>query len=222
MAKDDLDSTRAGQELDQAERWMGRDPRERKAAAWALGIALALHAGLLAARMPNWGPDPVRVDAPRELAMKVQFLEPPPPPPQPPKPEPPKPKTKKIPRPDTTPDEPEPVVEPEPPLAPDTSTAPAPAAPEQMGPVRVSPGQGPGLIKKVEPVYPPAARAARLQGTVVLDAVILKDGSVSDVTVVKSANPMFDRAASDALKKWRFTPGNQDVIMTLTVHFQLS
>ena len=60
-----------------------------------------------------------------------------------------------------------------------------------------------------------------MEGTVVLDAVILKDGSVSDVTVVKSGNRIFDRAAMDALRQWRFTPGNQDVIMSLTVHFVL-
>lgn len=214
---------RAKAELDQAERWVEGDPGDRKTLAWALGIALALHGVLLVARMPDWGPDPMRVDAPREVAMKVQFLQPPPPP-QPPKPQPPKPETKKIARPDPTPDEPEPEVEPEPAPPPVEEYAPGPptpAAPEQMGPIRVSPGQGPGLIKRVEPIYPPAARATRLQGTVVLDAVILKDGSVSDVTVVKSANPMFDKAAMDALRQWRFTPGQQDVIMSLTVHFQL-
>jgi protein TonB len=215
---------RARAELEQAERWMDeRDPRDRRRLAWALGIALALHAVLLVARMPDWGPDPMRVDAPREVAMKVQFLQPPPPP-QPPKPQPPKPETKKIPRPDPTPDEPEPEVEPEPAPPPTEDFAPGPptpAAPEQMGPIRVSPGQGPGLIKRVEPVYPPPARATRLEGTVVLDAVILKDGSVSDVTVVKSANPMFEKAAMDALRQWRFTPGEQDVIMSLTVHFKL-
>jgi protein TonB len=213
---------RARAELDQAERWMDeKDPRDRRVLAWALGIALALHGVLLVARMPDWGPDPMRVDAPREVAMKVQFLQPPPP--QPPKPQPPKPETKKIPRPDPTPDEPEPEVEPErEPQPPESFAEPGPPAPAaDMGPIRVSPGQGPGLIKRVEPVYPPAARATRLEGTVVLDAVILKDGSVSDVTVVKSANPMFDKAAMDALRQWRFTPGQQDVIMSLTVHFQL-
>jgi protein TonB len=90
-----------------------------------------------------------------------------------------------------------------------------------MGPIRVSPGQGPGIIKKVEPLYPPMAKTARLQGTVVLDAVILKDGTVSNVNVVKSANPMFDRAAMNALRQWRFSPSQQDVIMSLTVHFKL-
>lgn len=214
---DDQDSQRARQELDQAERWMESDPRDRRALAWALGIALALHAVLLVARMPDWGPDPQRIDAPRDLAMKVQFLQPPPPP-QPPKPEPPRPETKKIPRPDPTPDEPEPEVAPAPP-----QTAPGPPVPaEGIGPIRVAQGQGPGLIKRVEPIYPPMARARRLEGTVVLDAVILKDGSVSDVTVIKSGNPMFDKSAMDALRQWRFTPSDRDVIMSLTVHFQIA
>lgn len=209
-------------ELDEAERWIEGDPRERKVIAWAVGIAVVLHAALLFARLPDWGPEPQRVDAPPEMAMKVQFLEPPPPAP-PKKPEPPKPKTKKIPRPDPTPDEPEPEVEPEPAPDPpqDMPMNPTPA-PVQTGPIRVSPGQGPGLIKKVEPVYPPPARAARMEGTVKLDAVILKDGTVSEVTVVQSGNPLFERSAINALRQWRFTPGNQDVIMTLTVHFQLS
>ncbi|HSK78085.1 MAG TPA: energy transducer TonB [Thermoanaerobaculia bacterium] len=215
-------SRRAEQELEQAESWMKADPRDRKTALWALGIALVLHAVILVARMPDWGPDPVRVDAPVEQAMKVQFLEPPPPAPPPPTPEPPKPEVKKIARPDPTPDEPEPVVEPEPQPAPEESpVTTAPAAPAQTGPIRVSAGQGPGLIKRVEPIYPPVARATRLQGKVVLDAVIRADGSVSDVTVIESANPMFDQAAIVALKQWRFTPGNQDVIMSLTVHFKL-
>lgn len=172
--------------------------------------------------------------------MKVQFLQPPPPPPPPeaPPPELAPPEKKKIPRPDPKPDDPEPIVTPPPappppprdyvpsPVPAPPAPAPAPPAPapapaEQMGPIRVSPGQGPGIIKKVEPIYPPMARTARLQGTVVLDAVILKDGTVSNVNVVKSANPMFDKAAMNALQQWRFSPGQQDVIMSLTVHFKL-
>ncbi|HSF38803.1 MAG TPA: energy transducer TonB [Thermoanaerobaculia bacterium] len=216
-------SRRAEQELDQAERWIGEDPRDRRVGLWALGIALAFHAVILVARMPDWGSDPVRVEAPAETAMKVQFLEPPPPaPPKPPVPEPPKPDVKKIARPDDTPDEPEPVVEPEPQPAPEespaTSASPAPA---QTGPIRVSAGQGPGLIKRVEPIYPPVARATRLQGQVVLDAVIRADGTVGDVTVIQSASPMFDQSAIHALKQWRFTPGDHDVIMSLNVYFKL-
>jgi len=231
---------RRAQELDQAERWMREDTSDRKSGTWAVAIAIVLHIGLLAARMPGWS-DPVRIDKPEEeVAMKMQFLEPlpPPPPPEAPPPEPPPPEKKKIPRPDLRPDEPEPVVTPKPlppqpprdlpplpappaPPAPVAPPAPAPVPPADMGPIRVTPGQGPGIIKKVEPIYPPLARTARLQGTVVLDAIIRKDGTVSNVTVVRSANAIFDKSAMNALRQWRFSPGQQDVIMSLTVHFKL-
>jgi protein TonB len=204
---------RAEFELAEAERYIGIDREERRRIAKATVVAVALHVALLAGQLPDWGPDPVRVDAPAEL-MQVQFLKPPAPPP--PKPQPPKPETKKIARPDPTPEEPEPVVE-EPPPAP---TEPAPE-PVPAGPIRVATGQGPGLVKKVEPIYPAIARAARLEGTVVLDAVIHKDGSVGEITVLRSANAMFEQSAKDALKQWRFSPGDYDVIMTLTVNYVL-
>ncbi len=214
-------SDRAAKEFDQAADWLRTDPGQRRIITRALVAALALHATVLIARMPDWGPDPVRVDAPAEQQMKVQFLKPPPPPPKTP-PKPPEPVTKKIPRPDPTPDEPEPIKEPPPPPTPPSEvTSPAPVTPQEMGPVRVSPGQGPGLIKKVEPRYPPIARSARMEGTVVVDAVIRKDGTVSDVKVLKSSNPMFEQECVEAVRQWRFTPGPQDVILTVTVNFTL-
>lgn len=209
-------------ELDQAEGWLRRDPAQRRLVVRALGAALVLHATILVAKMPNWGPEPVRVDAPQEQSMKVQFLKPPPPPPKAP-PKPPEPAKKKIPRPDPTPDEPEPVTAPPPPPVPSTTPAPpSPVPAQEMGPIRVSPGQGPGLIKKVEPQYPPIARSARMTGTVVVDAVIRKDGTVSDVTILKSSNKMFEQACIDAVRQWRFTPGPQDVVLTVTVNFTLN
>jgi protein TonB len=87
--------------------------------------------------------------------------------------------------------------------------------------MRVSAGQGPGVIKRVEPVYPPLARTARVQGTVVLDAVIQQDGTVGEVRVLKSASPLLEPSAVEALKQWRFTLGDYDVIMTLTVNYVL-
>jgi protein TonB len=214
---------RVAYELKQAERWMRTDPRERRLLVPALSAALLLHALLLWAHLPDWGPAPTRIEAPAQV-MKVQFLRPPPPPPKV-EPRPPEPKTKKIPRPEI-PDEPEPLVVPlqppppipEEPMAPGLS--PQPLAPA-VGPIRVEPGQGPGLIKKVEPIYPALAKVARIQGTVVLDAVILQDGSVDRITVLRSANEMLNNSAIEALKQWRFTPGQQDVIMTLTVNFVL-
>ncbi len=210
---------RSRRELDEAERLLAADPAQRRLITRALVAAVALHATVLFARMPNWGPEPLRVDAPQEQAMKIQFLKPPPPPKAPPKP--PEPVKKKIPRPDPTPDEPEPVKEPPPPPAPPAETPPAPAPAQAMGPIRVSPGQGPGIIKKVEPIYPPIARTSRIEGTVVVDAIIRQDGTVSDVSVLKSSNRLFDQACIDAVKQWRFTPGNQDVILTVTVNFTL-
>lgn len=208
---------RRRREIEQAERWLSVDPGQRRILSWALVGALALHAVVLVARMPNWGPEPTRVDAPMEEPMKVQFLTPPPPKAAP---KPPEPEKKKIPRPDPTPDEPEPKKEapPTPPPAPDPGP---PAPPAQTGPVRVAAGQGPGLVKKVEPVYPPIARTARVEGTVVVDAVILKDGSVSEVKILSSSNKMFDQAVIEAIQKWRYTPGSQDVILTVSVNFTL-
>jgi protein TonB len=209
---------RARQELDQAEQWLGGGRTERGIIARALVAAVVFHATVLVARMPNWGPDPVRIEAPIEQAMKVQFLRPPaPPPPKTPE-KPPEPEKKRVPRPDPTPDEPEPVkAPPPPPPAEPVTAAPAP----HTGPIRVSAGQGPGLIKRVEPVYPPIARAARMEGTVVVDAIILKDGSVSEVKVLSSSNAMFDQACVDAVRRWRFTPSPQDVVLTVTVKFTL-
>lgn len=216
------DMERAQQEFAQAERWLSPDPGTRRIVARALAAALVLHATVLIARMPDWGNEPVRIDTPLEEAMQVKFLRPPPPPPKAP-PKPPEPVTKKVPKPDPTPDVPEPIKEPPPPPpqpAPEPLPAP-PAPPQDQGPVRVAPGQGPGLIKKVEPRYPPLAQTARLEGSVVVDAIIRRDGTVSDVKVLKSSNAMFEQACIDAVRQWRFTPSGQDVILTVTVNFTL-
>jgi protein TonB len=208
----------ARRELDVAERWLHGDAADRRRLWIALAAAVLVHAVVLVARMPDWG-DPVRVDAPREQAMQVQFLKPPSAPPRVEKKI--EPKPKKIPRPDPTPDEPEPIEKPEPPPAEPVAAAPAPMPP-QTGPVRVMPGQGPGLIKKVEPQYPAIARAARMQGTVLVDAIIRKDGTVTDVTIVKSSNALFNQATIDAVRQWRFTPWQHDVVLTVTVTFVLN
>jgi protein TonB len=209
----------AASELAEAERWVRRDPEERRLIKRGLAAAVLLHVVLLFARLPAFGPEPKRVDAMQEQAMKVQFLKPPPPPPKvEPKP---KPRPKRIPRPDPTPEEPEPEVAPEPPPI-ESEAPPAPVSePVQAGPVRVSPGQGPGLIKRVEPKYPPIAQAARMEGTVVLDAIIHKDGTVGEITVLRSGNKLFEQSAIDALKQWRYTPGEYDVILTVTVNFTM-
>jgi protein TonB len=76
--------------------------------------------------------------------------------------------------------------------------------------VRISQGVSHGmLMREVAPKYPPLARSARVQGPVVLDVVIGKDGSVSDITT-KSGHPMLVPAAIDAVKQWRYKPYRLD------------
>jgi protein TonB len=72
--------------------------------------------------------------------------------------------------------------------------------------VRVSPGVIKGLlIYRVEPAYPPLAEEARIQGVVVLTALIDKGGNIQSLQVV-SGHPLLARAAIDAVKQWRYKP----------------
>ena len=61
------------------------------------------------------------------------------------------------------------------------------------------------LVYDVAPKYPPEAGRARIEGTVVLLAVIGKDGTVEDVSVVKGL-PVLAQAAIEAVKQWRYRP----------------
>jgi periplasmic protein TonB len=93
--------------------------------------------------------------------------------------------------------------------------------------VRVSQGVSAGLlIHKVQPSYPPLARQARIQGIVVLQAVIGKDGAIQNLHVV-SGHPMLTGAALDAVKQWRYKPyflnGEPvEVETTINVNFTLA
>jgi TonB family protein len=61
------------------------------------------------------------------------------------------------------------------------------------------------LVQKVQPVYPPEARNARVQGLVSLHAIIGVDGSVKELTVI-SGPPQLTEAALDAVRQWRYQP----------------
>src|ERR1700678_2959671 len=72
--------------------------------------------------------------------------------------------------------------------------------------VRVSQGVSQGLlVHKVVPTYPPLARQARIQGVVVLEALIGKDGAIQNLHVV-SGHPMLTNAALEAVKEWKYKP----------------
>jgi protein TonB len=103
------------------------------------------------------------------------------------------------------------------------------AVPKAVTPqrVRVSAGVQQGLlIKKVQPPYPPLARQARIQGNVVLQALISKDGSIENLRLI-SGHPMLAPAALEAVKHWRYKPyflnGEPVEVETqITVIFSLS
>ncbi len=78
--------------------------------------------------------------------------------------------------------------------------------PERPQRVRVSPGVASGLlISKVQPQYPEAARQARVQGQVILKALIDKEGSVQDLELV-SGHELLAPAAIEAVKQWKYKP----------------
>jgi protein TonB len=78
------------------------------------------------------------------------------------------------------------------------------AAPPQT--MNISSGVMAGnLLEKVSPQYPAIARTARVQGTVVLQATISKDGTIQNLRVV-SGPPLLRQAALDAVLSWRYRP----------------
>lgn len=104
---------------------------------------------------------------------------------------------------------------------------PPPPPSKPSGPLRVG-GQieAPRRLRSVAPVYPVIAQQARVQGEVVIEAVIGEDGRVRETRVV-TGKPMLVGAALDAVKQWTFTPTKLNgepvaVVMTVTVVFQLN
>jgi protein TonB len=72
--------------------------------------------------------------------------------------------------------------------------------------VRVSSGVSTGmLVRRVQPNYPPLARQARIQGVVVLQAQISKDGNIENLQLI-SGHPMLAPAAIEAVKQWKYKP----------------
>jgi protein TonB len=105
---------------------------------------------------------------------------------------------------------------PVPPPPPATPTKPVRAGGDIREPVKV---------KHVSPIYPQIAIQARVEGPVVIDAVIGTDGVVREARIL-SGVPLLNQAALDAVKQWRYSPTTLNgvpvpVIMTVTVRFNL-
>jgi TonB family protein len=68
----------------------------------------------------------------------------------------------------------------------------------------------PQLIREVKPKYTKSAMDRKVEGTVEVDAVILKDGTVGEVTIKRSLDDELDQEAVKATKQWKFKPGTKD------------
>jgi TonB family protein len=84
----------------------------------------------------------------------------------------------------------------------------------------------PEVIFKVEPEYSEQARKSKYQGTVLLSAVVQRDGSIRDIRIVQSLGLGLDEKAMEAVKQWRFRPGMKggqpvDVSVVFEVNFRL-
>jgi TonB family protein len=94
------------------------------------------------------------------------------------------------------------------------------------GPIRVGGSvMAPTRIRTVQPAYPAEAKAAGVQGVVIVEAIINEQGRVDNVRVLRSVPPL-DQAAIDAVRQWEYTPTLLNglpvaVVMTTTVQFTL-
>jgi periplasmic protein TonB len=111
-----------------------------------------------------------------------------------------------------------------PPPPPPVKEAPKPVTPKQ---IRVGGQvQAAKLVRQPKPMYPPLAKQARIQGTVRFNAVIGKDGTIQNLTLV-NGHPLLVPSAQEAVRQWQYQPtllnGEPvEVVTTIDVNFTLS
>jgi protein TonB len=239
MAKDD--KTKRAAEAASAEGIAGSSldtfameyDEDRRTMRWAIGFAVVIHLIILVIHLPEMtSADQQEVDKQKVYVVQQVRFRPPPPQKQQ---EIPKPKMKKVPIPDPTPDEPEPIRTPEE-IRPeidlpetdiifDIPEGPPPSEPE--GPIHVGGDvAAPTKLSAPQPQYTEIARKARIQGVVIVQAIINKQGNVTDVKVLKGLPMGLDQSAVEAIRKWKFEPATLngkpvDVYYNLTVNFTL-
>jgi len=198
----------------------------------ALIVAVVFHLIVLAITIPSLYQTRTAQAQKKKVYVVQQVRFKPPPPKQ--QQELPKPKAMKIPIPDPTPDQPEPIRQPEQEQQiqlPDSDVIfgipEGPPAVEPQGPIQVG-----GDVKKPIKVYAPQpeyteiARKARITGVVIVQAIIDKQGNVTNVKLLKSLPMGLGQSAVEAIKKWKFKPATLngkpvEVYYNLTVNFQL-
>ena len=216
--------------------WPGaeEDRRRRTIIRAALATAATLHVAAFLTTWPSLGPRPEGIiESGHRIFVLQQVRFRPRPPSRVDLPEPP---ARSVPIPDATPDEPEVVrrhpVEADIPVDPgivwgDPGAIPAP--PPRASPEVYEVGRDiapPRVIHRVDPVYTKAALAARLQGVVILEAVIDTEGRVSSLQVLRGLPLGLTESALDAVRRWRFKPSTAggrpvSVIYRLTVVFRI-
>ncbi len=103
---------------------------------------------------------------------------------------------------------------------------PPPGAPLAQEPIRVGGQvQSARLTYQTRPVYPSLARQARIQGTVRIEAIISRNGTVENLEVL-SGHPLLNHAALDAVRQWRYQPTllngvAVEVITTIDINFTM-
>lgn len=204
----------------------------------ALAIALLVHVGILMVHFPDFQ-RPAPVPGEHNYLVVRKYI-PPPPPQAERRTTVVKKLTRKMPLPDPTPDEPEPIREPEPEFVEEPMPAdveiligvPEPPPQAEPGPQLAGVGgiTNPVRIEEsyVQPQYPELARIARIQGNVILQAVIHREGGVGEIAVLRSTHPGvgFEDAATEAVSQWRYEPATQngrpvEVYFTIIVEFIL-
>ena len=114
------------------------------------------------------------------------------------------------------------------PVVPEPPPPPPPPPPTPTAPLRVGGDvKAPVAINRAEPNYTDTARKSRIEGVVVVEAIISRNGTVEDVRVIKGLPMGLSEEAKEAVKKWRFKPGSLNgvpvaTIFNLTVTFKLN
>ena len=144
----------------------------------------------------------------------------------------------KIPIPDPTPDDPEPILDEFEIDVPDLEVddigelvdipgPPAAGMPGAPGPIYIQGDvQPPRKVHFPQPLYTEEARKARVQGVVILQAIVDEEGNVVDVKVVKGLPEGLEQSAVDTVLGWKYEPATVDgkavsVYMNLTISFSL-
>jgi TonB family protein len=210
-------------------------PRLRRTGRLAVAAAIALHVVLFFIVFPSYYEEKILKvgSTPRVFRLRqVQFA-------QPPKPKVQRtvtrPKARKIPVPDATPNDPEPIIREESvdvsdldfPEVGDSVVIPQGPAGPAIGPMQISGNVlAPKRVFSPDPHYPEEARHARVQGVVILQTIIDTVGNVKDVRVLKGLPSGLTEAAVEAVTKWRFEPATLEgkpvaVYYLVTVSFSV-